>query len=472
MAVTRADGQHPVSLGSEVAVDAPRHRGEGTTIAGTAVLLLLAGMALLDRPFGLLGVPGVPIYVTEVVLAICVAWLLVRREPLEGFASSTWIAPLAVVGFMAWGTVRLLGSMGNPILEVARDYALAYYALFALIAYALSRADRRFRPDELLRIYGRFVPVMLIVAPIRLVFASVPSLQALPPIMPGSNVPLLGGHRPGNLGVQVALAVVYLAASGRRDRMTIAGIVLGMMTILLIGTQNRGGFIAAAAVIGIAILLWGRRLRFRWGASVAVLLAMLVVAWGLNLQFSSGTRSISVSQLVANAKSLVGDTPKGSSQLSDTEDFRSQLWTLVLNETVRTHRLENGWGFGMNLGASFLPAHGDQDLRNPHNSHLTVLVRLGIVGLGIWLVLFVSWFRRLFALAHRRRRAGARGSDDERPRLAMLCAAMVAGILVNAFVDPTLETPMAAVWLWFVVGTGIAVVLGTKGRASESPSLN
>jgi hypothetical protein len=35
-------------------------------------------------------------------------------------------------------------------------------------------------------------------------------------------------------------------------------------------------------------------------------------------------------------------------------------------------------------------------------------------------------------------------------------------MLVNAFFDPTFETPMAAVWLWSMIGIGIGVVVRTR----------
>ena len=31
-------------------------------------------------------------------------------------------------------------------------------------------------------------------------------------------------------------------------------------------------------------------------------------------------------------------------------------------------------------------------LRSPHNSHLDVLARMGMIGLGIWISLWLAWF--------------------------------------------------------------------------------
>ena len=61
---TRAGGDRSL-VGDGADPSGSRHDGANTPIAGTAILFLLAGLALFDRPFGLLGVPGVPVYVTE-----------------------------------------------------------------------------------------------------------------------------------------------------------------------------------------------------------------------------------------------------------------------------------------------------------------------------------------------------------------------------------------------------------------------
>lgn len=447
------------------AVTTPAHSiSRSRTWPGTALLALLAGMALLDRPFGLLSVPGTPIYVTEIVLVSCVMLVLTRPGALGEVASSLWAAPLLVIAYLAWGLIRLLGSLDKPILDAVRDSALTYYALFALCAYALARVDERFSAPNLLGVYGRFVPWILVLAPIRLIFSAVvPALSTLPPTIPGSQVTLFGGHRPGNLGVHVALAVVYLATSGRRDRATSLGVVGGLITMALIATQNRGGLLAGLTVLAVAVWAWRRSARFRLAPTLAVLAALGAFAWGIDLRISAGARELSVEQFLTNMQSLVG-TPddRTDSNLEDTVDFRVELWQDVYAATVREGHLANGWGFGDNLGAAFLPGHQDKTLRNPHNSHLTVLVRLGVVGFILWIALLATWLARMIGRAR-----GARGAQpwaDPQARLAVLLAGGLVGMLVNSFFDPTLETPMAAVWLWVCVGLGLGVGASPKAE--------
>ncbi len=409
---------------------------------------------MFDRPLALLSIPGVPIYPAEVVLIIGVGYLLTRPEPFRGVPTGRWFAPALLFMFLGWGLIKLLTSLHYAVLDVFRDSALVYYALFALVVIGLSQHDSRFAPSELVRLYGRFVPYFMIVAPIRLIGLTIYGEDG--PLIPGTTTSLTS-HRSGNLGCAVGLAVVYLATSGRKDRATIAGVVAGFIMLLVIGTQNRGGMIAGGVAIGVAVLLWTRyvKLRLHWVALVLVSLAVL--AWSLDVRIQTGNREISVSQFSSNVESVFGGGGPQDSQLNGTVSFRTNLWNLVLDRTVLTGQLENGWGFGPNLGSDFIPTHIDKKLRNPHNSHLTVLARLGIVGLAIWLLMWISWLyvvMRRALLARVRRRP----LTDFSGRLALLVGCGVASILVNAYVDPTLETPMVAVWLWSLFGFGVIAV--------------
>lgn len=433
------------------------------TLAGTAVLLLLAGTALFDRAFGVIGVPGVPIYISEMVLALGLLSLVLTPRPFVQLLRDRWLAPFILVVFGLWAIVRLATSLSNPVLEVLRDSAVVYYALFAAVVVALARRDRRFQPAELLRLYGRFVPVLLVVLPIRLAFVSIGALSDLGPVMPGSELKFVSAHRLGNLAVHAAVAVVYLATTQKRTKRTMVGITTGLLVIIVAGTQNRGGLLAAGAIIIVAMLVGRRAVKFRWVAVCVLAVGLGIVAWGVDLRVQTDSREISVGQLVQNVQTAVGIAPQGHStqQLEATIDFRTELWTKVYDATRHEDRMENGWGFGVNLGSAFLPQHDDPGLRNPHNSHLTILFRLGLVGMALWCAFWFSWLRRVgHVAASLRRRRG-----DPNARLALLATVAVVGMLVNAFLDPSLEGPAVGVWLWCVVGFGM--VAATSPRPAD-----
>ncbi len=443
-----------------------RHQPEvpekSVTLAGTLLLLLLAGLAMFDRPLAVLAIPGLPVYPAEIVLAIGVGYLLSRRRMFD-VRTGRWFAPMLLGLFLTWGFLRLLGSLHYALLDVLRDSALVYYALFAVVVIGLSAHDSRFNPQDLVRLYGRFVPYFMMLAPLRLVGMSLFPTDG--PLVPGTDLPFTS-HRLGNLGANLGLAVVFLATSGRKDRATIAGIVSGLIMLLVIGTQNRGGMIAGFAAVLVALVIWNRYVKLHLVWVVVVLFSLGVLAWGFDLGLQTQNREISVSQFTTNIQSVLGSDTATQGQLGDTIDFRELLWKRVLARTVQTGRLENGWGFGPNLGSDFLPGHADGNLRNPHNSHITVIARLGLVGLGIWVALWLSW---LFGVLRRARAAVRirRPVHDNTGRLALLAGTGVVAVLVNAYVDPTLETPMVAVWLWSLFGFGVIAVAADRGRTTS-----
>ena len=96
---------------------------------------------------------------------------------------------------------------------------------------------------------------------------------------------------------------------------------------------------------------------------------------------------------------------------------------------------------------------GKDTLRNPHNSHLHVLARMGLVGLSLWIALWVGWYWRLIAGCRRLARQGL----FRRRQVAVLSLMVTTSIMVSSFFDPQLEGPQVAALLWTTFGIGVAV---------------
>jgi hypothetical protein len=82
---------------------------------------------------------------------------------------------------------------------------------------------------------------------------------------------------------------------------------------------------------------------------------------------------------------------------------------------------------------------------------MTVLARAGIPGLGLWLLLGVSWYAMMMRdiyLARLRK---------EKPWASffIFIASYVAAIIINASFDVALEGPMLGIWFWTLIGIGI-----------------
>jgi O-antigen ligase len=115
---------------------------------------------------------------------------------------------------------------------------------------------------------------------------------------------------------------------------------------------------------------------------------------------------------------------------------------------------------------------GKDTLRSPHNSHLDIVARMGLLGLSLWIALWVGWYCRLIAGCRRLARQGL----YLRRQVAVLSLMVTTAILVSCFFDPQLEGPQVAALLWTAFGIGVAVTTvrtwfdGATTAATDLPS--
>jgi O-antigen ligase len=422
---------------------------------------LLLGYLLFDKAFAYIHLPGTPLYVGEMVLVVGGLGVLaatgylrvpVRDEPI--------LALLAA--FFLWGLIRFVPGLHDHGIDAVRDFALVYYCLFAFFTVAAFARS----PDTLERWLDQLswaVPLLLIWLPIGLLLAS---LVTSAPNVPGSAISVLT-HKPGNIAIAALLALGYLWLFPERSsaRSRAFWSIIALVTIVLAGTQNRGGLVGAVAGGAVGLLFMRNRLSLIVRA-VAVIAVGLSLAALLSLKVPTANgqgRAFSASQVIANVTSIGG---AGNSALEGTVKGRDLLWSLLYHKQVDDGRLADGFGFGVNLAylvGDTQVTYGSDPLRSPHNSHLDVLSRMGLVGLSLWIALWLAWYRRLVVGCRRLARRGLHA----RRQIAVLCLMMNTAILVSSFFDPQLEGAQVAALLWTVFGVGVAV---TSFRGWFSPT--
>jgi uncharacterized membrane protein SirB2 len=431
-----------------------QHGSPGSTtllrILSVALPMVLAGYALLDRGFAYLAsVPGTPVFAAELILLLGGAYAVLATGSFR-LAVQRSVPAGCLLAFTVWGLARTAPDIPRYGLDAIRDAALWYYALTAILVAAMVRAAPTL-PQRWARWYAPLAVVLLLWSGVGLLLSNAAS-----PVVPGTGVPLFA-HKPGNIAVAavIALSFLWLVPGRPMDRRVRALLTaLATIVILAVGTQNRGGLLAASAGLLLTAALMGRR-GWRMAAVILVtVLAGLVTAWGLDIhvQGSQG-RDYSVAQLIDNLASIPGGGSTGG-QLSATVEFRNDLWSGTLNLARDQGALVTGLGFGPNLAAELgLQGQANDPLRSPHNSHVDVLARMGFVGAALWLLLWMSWYSAVL-----RRLIGTPGSLSQvSGGVLKVCLVGVTAILVNAYFDPTLESPQAALWLWTLVGLGVAL---------------
>ena len=428
----------------------PDASGRVFVLYGRLIAVLLAGYLLFDKAFAYLRIPGTPLYVSEIVLCVGVIGAVfatrylrvpIRDEPI-----------LSLLGaFAIWGMIRALPGIAEYKVDALRDSALWYYSLFAFFICAAFAKSPQLLERMIVQLV-RLTPWLLLWLPLALVLAP---LAEDAPNVPFSTISVLT-HKPGNAAIAALLALgcMWVFADTRSARSRAWWSTPVLIIVALAGTQNRGGLIAA--VIGGTIGLAFLRNRLGLAARIVVTAALgLGLASMLSLKVpipGLQGREFSASQLVANVMSLGSESSPGN--LEGTVRGRQELWTRILDKQVADGHLVDGSGFGQNLAAEVgVYDEGKDTLRNPHNSHLHILARMGVVGISLWIALWVGWYWRLVVAC---RRLAQRGLYFRR-KVAVMSMMVTTAILVSSTFDPQLEGPQVAALLWTTFGVGVAV---------------
>jgi hypothetical protein len=415
---------------------------------------LLAGYLLFDKAFAYIHLPGTPLYVGEMVLLVGALGCLAATGYLRIVVRDDAMLAL-LAAFFLWGFIRFLPGLRVYGIYAVRDFALVYYSLFAFfIAAALARSPEIL--ERLIVQLNRFAPWLLLWLPFAVILGRE---VATGPNVPFSTIPITT-HKAGDAAIAALIAVgsLWLFPSGRSARSRVLWSVAALIVFALVATQNRGGLLSAAAGIAVGLAFFRDRMRLIVPA-IAVTAVVVGVGTLLSLQISGSAasqgRAFSASQLFANVASIAGAQESGNQ--NGTAQGRLTLWSETLHKQVSDDRLVDGYGFGPNLAylAGGVNAEGSSSdpLRSPHNSHLDVLARVGVVGISLWIALWVGWYWRLITGC---RRLAQRGLYTRR-RVAVMCLMVVTATLLSAFFDPQLEGAQAAVLLWVAFGVGLVV---------------
>jgi hypothetical protein len=419
-------------------------------VYGRLLGILLAGYLFFDRAFAYLHLPGSPLFVAELMLGIGVVAAMtatryflvpIREEPVYAL----------LLAFALWGLVRTMPGVGIYQLDAVRDAALWYYCLFAFLASAaLARSPELL--DRLISGLTRLTPWLLLWLPLALVL--VPLAESTPTV-PFSSVSVLS-RKPGSatIAALLVLGCMWLLPHTRSARARAWWSVVALAVIALAATQNRGGLLGAIAggAVGLAFVRHRLALTARFvlvmtlGLGLATLLSLEIPVDGVQ------GREFSASQLVTNVLSLGGKDAPGN--LGGTVEGREELWSRILAKQRADGHLVDGSGFGQNLATEVgVYDEGKDTLRSPHNSHLHILARMGLVGLSLWIALWVGWYWRMVAGCRRLAREGS----YPRRQVAVLSMVVTTAVLVSSVFDPQLEGPQVAALLWTMVGVGVAV---------------
>ena len=268
------------------------------------------------------------------------------------------------------------------------------------------------------------------------------------------SVPLFGNYQLSALFLLLGtLYCLWVAPSvvrwPRWALMVLAVAQLGGLAILQVRTM----YVGITFIILILLLLRETKKLTRFASALGLAITGLVVMvsagslLGIKLQGRMGPVDVSFIQRQASSLLELTDPNTRFSHDVDRSEWYGEVWNSVRSSPLN---LTVGGGFGQTL----INFQNDEGIavRQPHNSSLSVLARLGFVGLSIWLlfiVLVVVRYIRFLGISF--------PSVGISALILWLFLHLVVALLETS-VQPTLEFSHGAIPFFFLQGLAIGIM--------------
>ena len=374
------------------------------------------------KDFSYLRWPGVPLFVTDIVLTVLLVsiYIVPRRR-------ATPYPPLLNIFlalFIAAGALAAArGFLGHrDTILVLRDSALVGYSLFLLVGYHLLRSWLAVRRVAVWFLLGAVLSVLnglgwLVVAPEQRRF-----------VAPG-------------IYVLVSLVAVLVMMANRFIKPRVGWIFAGIFSLGFLLANARSLFIALAVVFLVVLFVPGmqqKKLRSMRLVTALVAAAVLVCTFAflfLHLQVGRDFTT-RVADNFASGILHTSDDPFWK--------FRVMAWKEAQRRFEQYPPAGEGFGIPFNFDI------WDNDPR-PHNTFLTVLYKMGLLGFLPLLALLVYFFWLCVRAVH---------CNSENRRVSFLQTLILAQVsfCVWGGADSVLESPFLASLFWVGMGLGLGMI--------------
>ncbi len=393
-----------------------------------------------NRGFAQLSVTAsLPLLPAEAALLLVVPALVLRlgRRQLAAVRRD-WLN-LSLLAWILVGAFRLPMDLRDHGFLAMRDFAMVYYAVFFFIAQAYA---------------GHAASIRLLRRTLTAAFLVLPVVAAVDYVAPDfflhltfRGVPLIF-YKSDLLAALLMAGFFWLWTRWEKSR-NAWWLIPAAASLLLPSTAASPR--AAIVALAVVTLMWLLARRWRIAAAqvaiVGVAVTMAVFIFALGNKNIRETAAYSTYEHVISIADIQGTgtyTNHESGDPGDNNRFRVVWWTAVLDETLADNPLF-GLGFGHDLAARFLADYGlvaddDFSARSPHSMIVSVLGRMGLLGLLLWLAVTAGMgvlTRRIFR----------QGAWDN---LGLISVAWV--LWISGCFGIVLEGPMGAVVFWTVLG--------------------
>ena len=390
-------------------------------------------------------------FLAEIVLVIGVLMIFLQRKQFEFYINKKY----SLIFLLCFLTICyiLFGIFKYNFINVIRDSFVIEYGFFGIVLYFF-REEREFIWDKLIKIY-QWAPLILLIN--FLLFYYV--ILYLPPIEIFGGQPLFlykNGDKSLHLLISSILMILFTEKFSRG--WLILNTVLILINLLILLAFTRSGSVAYLAGI-FCFFFFSKTSLITDGLRkiMKFIPLLLIIVFGIfaaiEIEGDAQGRTISLSQITNNFSSIVSSDIDGS--LTDNKVWRLVWWAKLLNESFTLEHFFIGKGLGMSLAGNDLTSV-DENLRSPHNFHLTIIARFGYIIFFIWLY----WLWLLFKPLFTKKLSGK--------ILGLTC--ILLAYIINGSFDVFFEGPMGAFPFWTLVGLLLIEEYYSTYKPNEIPN--
>jgi O-antigen ligase len=361
------------------------------------VLWTVGGYLILNTGFEMIRVPpvgaGIPIGELVLVLSLCFINLFLL---LPRIAREVWIFPI-----LLWWGMSLTRSLYDVHVGGAwsfRDASQAIESLFLIVGFWLVNS-----PSHIQYFLRWMRRLFLLAIPYGLLFPLENRLQNYSPRLPGMGTG--SAHlffQMTNTPVILIWAACWLLIErGRgRSRSPVGGrdLLTGTLVAYAVAFSQSRTIYLCVLLVGVMLFLTRSRLATRWTALLLLGVVMIgaVSVSGIQIKGRLG-KKISLDFIVSHFEAITG---KASSEetvgAAEGVPQRIGWWRAIYKKMIRSpQKIVFGLGYGIPL-TDYSIGNGIL-VREPHNSFVSVIARLGVSGMLVWLLmqgsLYISWWR-------------------------------------------------------------------------------
>lgn len=372
-------------------------------------------------------------YLAEALWLFGILLLLMNRKKVELIWNTT---TKLILFFITVSFIYILrGFAKYDIIDLIRDSFIFQYGWFVFIVF-LFKDKVALIWDTLFFIYQWF-PFVALLNFILQYF--VPIFET---VVPFGGIPILL-YKNGDMGVQLLISTLMLLLSFDKKSFKLRVLLSLVIALdfLILASYSRSGIVAFLASM-LCFIYFNKDIQLQSRVRLLIkylpIILLIVTPIYINIKVADNFqgRSVGFEQIKNNFSSIVGGTTDATSE--DNVVWRFVWWAKILDYSFTSPNFFIGKGLGMSLATDDDIVSLDDSLRSPHNFHLNIMARFGVLLFLIWAYFLAQLLRPLFKKQLEGRR--------------LLIGCVLFAFLLNAGFDVFLEGPMGAFPFWTWVG--------------------